>query len=183
MHFSNAVICKMSIDKFGRFHSKNIKIIKGSPGIGFQYTADGNFDITNKRLTNVLPPVKDSDAVTNGFLKTYKNKIVEEVEIVTRANLLALKNEILGDVKKLMINQTEEGHYNFNNKRILNVASPKNDNDVATRKFIIDEMQKLHRKIEEIENKLAKASIILRRTVELEGDLAKLKDIVDRNGR
>ena len=40
----------------------------GLPGIGFNLTDDGNFDLDSKRLTDVADPVNDQDAVTKGYL-------------------------------------------------------------------------------------------------------------------
>ena len=35
-------------------HGKIVEIIKGLPGVGFKLTSDGDYDINNKKLTNVL---------------------------------------------------------------------------------------------------------------------------------
>ena len=40
----------------------------GLPGIGFNLTDDGNFDLDSKRLTDVVDPVDDQDAVTKNYL-------------------------------------------------------------------------------------------------------------------
>ena len=40
------------------------QIIPGPPGIGFVITKDGNYDIRNKKLTNVKPGMDDSDVLT-----------------------------------------------------------------------------------------------------------------------
>ena len=37
---------------------------RGAPGVGFQQTADGNFDLGNKRLTNVAEGIANDDAIT-----------------------------------------------------------------------------------------------------------------------
>ena len=38
--------------------------LRGSPGIGFSLTSDGNYDMKNKKLKNVGEGVESSDAVT-----------------------------------------------------------------------------------------------------------------------
>ena len=43
----------------------------GVPGVGYKLTADGNFDIDTKRLTNVAESVDDNDAVTLKVLKEH----------------------------------------------------------------------------------------------------------------
>ena len=42
----------------------------GLPGIGFNLTDDGNFDLDGKRLTDVADPVDNGDAVTKGYVDT-----------------------------------------------------------------------------------------------------------------
>ena len=43
----------------------------GPPGVGYKLTADGNFDIDKKRLTNVAESVDDNDAVSLKVLKEH----------------------------------------------------------------------------------------------------------------
>ena len=43
----------------------------GVPGVGYKLTADGNFDIDTKRLTNLAESVDDNDAVTLKVLKEH----------------------------------------------------------------------------------------------------------------
>ena len=40
----------------------------GPPGIGFNLTDDGNFDLDSKRLTDVPDPVNDQDAATKIYV-------------------------------------------------------------------------------------------------------------------
>ena len=42
----------------------------GLPGIGFNLTVDGNFDIDSKTLTDVADPVDNGDAATKGYVDT-----------------------------------------------------------------------------------------------------------------
>lgn len=68
----------MSVDVFGRqLTSKSvIKSIsgggRGPPGNGFKLTADGQYDIDNKRLCNIADPIENNDAVS---LKLMRKKI------------------------------------------------------------------------------------------------------------
>ena len=41
---------------------------RGAPGVGFVLDSNGNFNIENKRLTNVKEPINDNDAVNKTFL-------------------------------------------------------------------------------------------------------------------
>ena len=42
----------------------------GLPGIGFNLTDDGNFDLDGKRLTDVADPIDNEDAATKGYVNT-----------------------------------------------------------------------------------------------------------------
>ena len=44
----------------------------GLPGIGFNLTDDGNYDLDGKRLTDVANPVDNGDATTKGYVDTKK---------------------------------------------------------------------------------------------------------------
>ena len=55
--------------------------LRGSPGVGFSITSDGNYDMNNKKLKNVGEGVESSDAVTKHQL---------EVSMNTRANKTSL---------------------------------------------------------------------------------------------
>ena len=60
----------MSVDKFGRHSAAKAKSVKRGPkGLGFNLTADGDFDIGGKRLKYVNEPEDDADAVNLQSLK------------------------------------------------------------------------------------------------------------------
>ena len=42
--------------------------IQGAPGVGFSLTADGNYDMNKKILTNVVAPKFNSDAATKKYV-------------------------------------------------------------------------------------------------------------------
>ena len=44
------------------------KGIQGAPGVGFSLTADGNYDMNKKRLTNVGAPNSNTDAATKKYV-------------------------------------------------------------------------------------------------------------------
>ena len=44
---------------------------RGLPGVGFQLTDDGNYDINGKRLTDVADSIDDGDAVSLKVLKEH----------------------------------------------------------------------------------------------------------------
>ena len=45
----------------GLLDSSSTKIIEGIPGVGFKLTPDGNYDMENKKLTNLKSGTYDSD--------------------------------------------------------------------------------------------------------------------------
>ena len=47
--------------------------LRGSPGVGFSLTSDGNYDMKNKKLKNVGEGVESSDVVTKHQLETEIN--------------------------------------------------------------------------------------------------------------
>ena len=66
----------MSIDVFGR-HLGSSKVARGPPGIGFNLTKSGDFDLENKRLCNVADPIDKNDAIN---LNTWDDWLSEELE-------------------------------------------------------------------------------------------------------
>ena len=54
-------------------HQQNLRGLRGTPGVGFSLTSDGNYDMKNKRLKNVGEGVASSDAVTKHQLETEIN--------------------------------------------------------------------------------------------------------------
>ena len=59
--------------------------LQGSPGVGFNLTKDGNYDMLNKKLKNVGEGVESSDAIT-------KNQL--EVSMNTKLNKTSLSNYV-----------------------------------------------------------------------------------------
>ena len=48
----------------GLLESTSTKIIEGIPGVGFKLTTDGNYNMNNKRLTNLKPGSTNNDCLT-----------------------------------------------------------------------------------------------------------------------
>ena len=72
-------------------HSNNqprqsfLRGLRGSPGVGFSLTRDGNYDMNNKKLKNVGEGVESSDAVTKHQL---------EVSLNTKSDKASLNNYV-----------------------------------------------------------------------------------------
>lgn len=84
----------MSVDKLDRQ-----KVIRGSPGIGFTLTEDGNYDIKRKRISNFNNPTGDDDAVN---LITIKKKCMylDYGNNVEDDNVYNANEHILRNIKK-----------------------------------------------------------------------------------
>ena len=61
------------LNNFEKYNDKdcNVRGSAGRDGIGFKLTADGNYDIDGKRLTNLAESVDDNDAVSLKVLKEH----------------------------------------------------------------------------------------------------------------
>ena len=59
--------------------------LQGSPGVGFNLTKDGNYDMLNKKLKNLGEGVETSDAITKHQL---------EVSMNTQLNKTSLSNYV-----------------------------------------------------------------------------------------
>ena len=58
----------MSVDVFGRQLGKN-EGTRGSPGFGFKLTIDGQYDVENKRLSNVTESREPNDAANLSLVR------------------------------------------------------------------------------------------------------------------
>lgn len=102
-------VSNMSIDKFGRRSFINSKVIRGPKGEGFTLTKHGNYDIKNKKLTNVSEPTELLDAVNLLTLKQFEGKC------------LTIEDGNVCDAK--------DAH-------ITKIAPPKNDGDAVNLKYL-----------------------------------------------
>ena len=79
---------------------------RGEPGVGFNLTSDGNYDMVNKKLVNVADGTASSDTITK-------------------------KNQL--DTKLSKHGRIMTGNLNMNDKRIYNLAQPDGDKQPATK--------------------------------------------------
>ena len=66
-------------------HQSFLRGLRGSPGVGFSLTRDGNYDMNNKKLKDVGEGVESSDAVTKHQL---------EVSMNTKSDKASLNNYV-----------------------------------------------------------------------------------------
>ena len=90
------------------------KGLQGAPGVGFNLTADGNYDMAGKKLTNVGNPRDDKDAAPK--------KYVDDNSGGGKTSLITVDSNI--DMKSQF--------------SITNLKTPSNDDDAATKKYVDD---------------------------------------------
>ena len=84
---------------------------QGAPGVGFNLTPDGNYDMVNKKLTNDGTPTSNADAATK--------KYVDD-------------NSGGGTSSNLRIDSKIDMKYRY---RILNLKSPSDADEPATKHY------------------------------------------------
>ena len=93
----------------------------GLPGIGFNLTDDGNFDLDSKRLTDVADPVDDGDAATKKYVDDENAK--QDIAIHSKAE---------GDrVLPLDGSKSMTGNLQMGSKRIRGLADGSDDEDAV----------------------------------------------------
>ena len=99
-------------------HSSNYfqfaKGVQGAPGVGFNLTTDGNYDMVGKKLTNVGAPTSDTDSATKKYVDTNSGG--------GKTSLLAVDSNI--DMKS---------QYS-----ITKLKTPSNNDDAANKKYVDD---------------------------------------------
>ena len=135
------------------------KGIQGAPGVGFSLTADGNYDINKKRLTNVGAPIANTDAATKKYVDDKSSgggsssssslTINSNIDMKDRYRILNLKHPVDADEpatkqysdSKFLDrdgSRTMIGNLSMNNNKITNLKTPSSNNDAATKKYVDD---------------------------------------------
>ena len=137
-------------------HYQFAKGVQGAPGVGFNLTADGNYDMVGKKLTNVGAPTSDTDSATKKYVddnsgggKTSLITVDSNIDMKDTYRILNLKSPSDAD-EPVTKNYAESnffqrdgsqqmtGDVNMNNKKIKNLSSPTANSDAATKKYVDD---------------------------------------------
>ena len=144
-------------------HSSNQQIkdyfirgLQGAPGVGFNLTADGNYDMVRKKLTNVGNPTSNTDAATKKYVddnsgggKTSSLTVDSNIDMKDSFRILNLKAPSDAD-EPVTKNYAESnffyrdgsqpmtGDIDMNNKKIENLPIPTVNGDAATKKYVDD---------------------------------------------
>ena len=133
------------------------KGIQGAPGVGFSLTANGNYDINKKRLKNVGAPTDNNDSATKKYVDD-KSKdphsssqltVDSNIDMKDQFRILNLKHPVdadepatkqYSDSKFLNRNgsRTMIGNLSMNNKKIIKVGTPTDNEDAANKKYVDD---------------------------------------------
>ena len=129
-------------------HYQFAKGVQGAPGVGFNLTADGNYDMVGKKLTNVGAPTSETDSATKKYVDTHsgggKTSLItvdSNIDMKSQFSITKLKTPSDNDdaaTKKyvddskvdgsvfLRLDGTRSmtGNLNMNNKRIINLPNP-----------------------------------------------------------
>ena len=95
-------------------HYQFAKGVQGAPGVGFNLTADGNYDMVGKKLTNVGAPTSDTDSATKKYVDT--NSGGGKTSLLTVDSNIDMKSQFL----------------------ITNLKTPSNNDDAANKKYVDD---------------------------------------------
>ena len=137
--------------------------IQGAPGVGFNLTSSGDYDMINKKLRNVGAPSANTDAATKKYVDDNSSGSFDDSSFLkldgTRkmtGNLDMNNNRIYNipaptgpkqptplaftDLKYLHVTGTNKmsNNLNMNNKTIIHLKSPSNITDAANKKYVDD---------------------------------------------
>ena len=115
-------------------HQSFLRGLRGSPGVGFSLTQDGNYDMNNKKLKNVGEGVESLDAVTKHQL---------EVSINTKADKTSLTRYVKKNSPEVVADLDMKG-FEVKNMRL----TPAGDLSATSKKYVD---QKLNTKANKID--------------------------------
>ena len=110
---------------------KGEKSEPGLPGIGFNLTDDGNFDLDSKRLTDVADPVDDQDAATKKYVDDHAaSKAYVDTE--NSKQDIAINSKAEKD-KVLLLDGTQamSGDIQMGTKKIINLGDGSSSGDAV----------------------------------------------------
>ena len=162
------------IIKIGIFneHSNNntfAKGIQGAPGVGFNLTSDGDYDMVNKKLRNVGAPSVNTDAATKKYVDdnssgspaTSRLTVDSDIDMKDTYRILKLKspsdadepttksytdnlvNNKLDDYLKLDGTIAMNGDFNTGGHKIINLQTPTSNSEPATKSYTDNNFLKL----------------------------------------
>ena len=129
-------------------HFQFAKGVQGAPGVGFNLTSDGNYDMNGKKLTNIGEPTDYKDAASKKYVDTHsgggKTSLItvdSNIDMKSQFSITKLKtptdNDDAANKKYVDDSKTDgsvflkldgtramTGNLNMNNKQIFNIPNP-----------------------------------------------------------
>ena len=138
------------------------KRIQGPPGIGFNLTQNGNYDLNDKKLTNIAEGTVSKDAITKHELDTAmidQSDNNQDTRLKDTYNVINSKqtfNEMNTnrktlvcheDVRDVFLSRKEsvfpmETHLDVGNNYIYNVKSPINNHQATSKGYVDGKLAK-----------------------------------------
>ena len=131
--------------------------IQGAPGVGFNLTSSGDYDMINKKLRNVGAPSANTDAATKKYVddnssgspSTSRLTVDSNIDMKDRYRILNLKHPVdadepatkqYSDSRFLDRNgsHTMIGNLSMNNNKITNLGTLPSNSDASTKKYVDD---------------------------------------------
>ena len=130
------------------------RVIQGVPGVGFNLTSSGDYDMVNKKLRNVGAPASNTDAATKKYVddnssgqpKTSLLTVDSNIDMKDRFRILNFKAPI--DSDEPATEQYPDSHFfyrdgshsmigdvNMNNNKIIGLPNPDGDKQPVTREY------------------------------------------------
>ena len=107
----------------------------GLPGIGFNLTDDGNFDLDSKRLTDLADPVDDGDAATKKYVDDHISSDAASKKYVDDENAkqdIAINSKAERDrVLPLDGSKSMTGNLRMGEKKIVHLGDGSDDGDAV----------------------------------------------------
>ena len=112
-----------NIDHIGHIKIRSEGAI-GPPGRGFKLTADGNYDMDGKSLTNAQGPVDDSDLT---------NKLYVDTEDAKQDTAINDNSQKIGNTLRLDGSKPMTGDLDMGDNKVINLKDPTGDQDSVTK--------------------------------------------------
>ena len=131
------------------------KGIPGAPGVGFSLTADGNYDMNKKKLTNVGAPSNNTDAATKKYVddnssgspKTSGLTVDSNIDMKKQYRIRNLSTPLDGKEPptKDYVDNTfldrdgsypMKGNLNMDNNKMVKVGAPTANDDAANKSYV-----------------------------------------------
>ena len=115
--------------------------LQGAPGVGFNLTADGNYDMVGKKLTNVGNPTDDKDAASKKYVddnsgggKTSSLTIDSNIDMKDTFRILNLKSP--SDADEPVTKNYAESNFFYKNGSKLMTGDVNMNNKKIKKSFI-----------------------------------------------